>query len=85
MDYRGVAKGRMVELEDDISLPEGTAVTVVVEETARGTPATVLRVMRSLPDLQAGDVDELERMIEAGKLPTRSEGLFDAGRAPCAG
>jgi hypothetical protein len=37
----------------------------------------VLQALRDLPELDAGDVDELERMIETGKLPTRPEGLFD--------
>jgi hypothetical protein len=37
----------------------------------------VLEALRALPDLDPGDVDELERMIDAGKLPLRSEGIFD--------
>ena len=44
---------------------------------ALGSPLAVLQAMRALPDLEAGDVDELERMIESAKLPTCPEGLFD--------
>jgi len=48
-----------------------------IQKLELGSPLGVLHAMRALPDLEAGDVDELERMIEEGKLPTRSEGLFD--------
>lgn len=48
-----------------------------IQELSLGSPLAVLHAMRASPDLEAGDVDELERMIEEGKLPTRSEGLFD--------
>ena len=45
-----------------------------------GSPMAVVRAMHALPKLEAGDVDGLERLIEAGKLPTGSEGLFDRER-----
>jgi hypothetical protein len=48
-----------------------------IREASLGSPLAVLQAMRALPDLEPGDVDELERMIEEGKLPTRFEGLFD--------
>ena len=78
MTYRGIAKGRVVQLDGDVSLPEGTTVTVLVQEPLRGSPSAVLQAMRGLPSLAGGEVDELERMIEVGKLPTRSGGMFDA-------
>ena len=37
--------------------------------------------MREPPHLSAEDVDELEQMIAAGKLPVRQEGVFDSGDA----
>lgn len=46
--------------------------------SGRGSPQAVLKAMRELPNLQPGDVDELERMIESGKLPVRSRGIFDS-------
>jgi hypothetical protein len=32
MTYKGVARGRIIELEGDIALPEGTRVSVVPEQ-----------------------------------------------------
>ena len=34
---------------------------------AVGSPLAVLRTMRALPNIDADDVDDLERMIDAGK------------------
>jgi hypothetical protein len=34
MTYRGIARGRIIELEGDVALPEGTRVSVVLEQTA---------------------------------------------------
>ena len=33
MTYKGIVKGKLVELEGDIILPEGTRVSVIPEET----------------------------------------------------
>ena len=37
MTYKGVAKGKVIELEGDVALPEGTRVSVVPEQ-----PVTVI-------------------------------------------
>jgi hypothetical protein len=34
MTYKGIVKGKLVELEGDVTLPEGTRVSVIPEETA---------------------------------------------------
>jgi hypothetical protein len=68
-----------IELEEPVS-DIGGPVEVTVrpfQRPALGSPLEVLQAMRALPDLEAGDVDELERMIESGKLPTCPEGFFD--------
>ena len=44
---------------------------------ARGSGAALLEAVRSMPPLEPGDADALERSIEAGKLPVRNEGIFD--------
>jgi hypothetical protein len=72
--YKGVARGRVVHLEGGVSLPKGTAVSVLVEEPTKGSPAAVLEAMRRLPNLKPGDVDELERMIEQGKAAVINKG-----------
>jgi hypothetical protein len=70
---------RHIELEEPLSGIRGPVEVTVrpIQEPALGSALIILQAMRGLPNLEAGDVDELERMIEAGKLPTRAEGLFD--------
>lgn len=72
-----------IELEQPVSDLHGQVEVTVrpIGDLAVGSPLAVLRTMRALPNIDADDVDELERMIDAGKLPTRTEGLFDTGDA----
>jgi hypothetical protein len=44
-----------------------------------GSASAVLHAMREPPHLAAEDVDELERIIAAGKLSVRQNGVFDCG------
>jgi hypothetical protein len=68
-----------IDLDEPVSGIRGAVEVTVrsIQETSLGSPLAILHAMRALPDLEAGAVDELERMIAEGKLPTRSEGLFD--------
>lgn len=81
MIYRGVVKGRMIELEEPLPYPEGQPVSVSVNPLTThlhpGSPAAIRQVMHEPPHLNWEDVDELERAIEEGKLPVRQEGVFD--------
>jgi len=77
-----LSDSRHVELDEPVTEIEGPVEVVLrpAKQKPTGTagrPVAVLDAMRALPNLEAGDVDELERMIEEGKLPTASEGLFD--------
>lgn len=48
------------------------------EEVLRpGSPAAILRLMRSLPPIPREDVDELERLIKEGQSPPDYRGAFD--------
>ena len=81
-----LSDSRHVELDEPVTEIEGRVEVALRPATQRamgtaGSPAVVLSTMHALPDLEAGDVDELERMIEEGKLPTRPEGLFDGNEA----
>ncbi len=67
-----------IELEEPVSDIHGAVEVTVRPIDEVGSPAAILKIVRGLPQLAAGDVDELERMIEAGKLSTRTEGIFDA-------
>jgi hypothetical protein len=41
-----------------------------------GSPAAVLRVMQESPHLSSADVDELDAVIAAGRLPIRARDLI---------
>jgi len=49
------------------------------ERASPGSAAAILRAMREPPHLSAEDVDELNQMIAAGKMPVRQNGVFDRG------
>lgn len=85
MTYKGVAKGRIIELEEALPYSDGQAVSVSVEalhpDLQPGSAAAILKVMRSLPDINPDDVDELERLIRQGRLPVRMRGEFEKEEA----
>ena len=85
MTYKGVAKGKIIELEEALPYSDGQAVSVSVEalhpDLQPGSAAVILKVMRSLPDLDPHDGDELEQLIEHGKLPVRMQGEFEKDEA----
>lgn len=85
MTYKGVAKGKIIELEEALPYSDGQAVSVSVEalnpELQPGSAAAILKVMRSLPDLNPDDVEELERLIRQGRLPVRMQGEFEKEEA----
>ena len=85
MERAVVVRGKLndpshIELDEPLSEIRGAVEVTVrpLQELTLGSPVVVLRAMHALPDLEAGDVDELERMIEVGKLPTSSGSLFGA-------
>jgi hypothetical protein len=88
MDRAIVVRGNLcdpshIELDEPLSDIRGPVEVTLrpIQKLALGSPLAVLHALRGLPDLEAGDVDELERMIEAGNLPTHTEGLFDVADA----
>ena len=85
MTYKGVAKGKIIELEEALPYSDGQAVSVSVEalhpDLQPGSAAAILKVMRSLPDLNPDDIDELERLIRQGRLPVRMQGEFEKDEA----
>ena len=84
MIYRGVARGKIIELQEPLPYPEGQSVSVSVNIFRRqlrsGSSATLRQVMHEPPHLRCEDVDELEREILHGKLPMHQEGVFDEDR-----
>ncbi len=85
MTYKGVAKGKIIELEESLPYSEWQAVSVSVEalhpDFQPGSAPTILKVMRSLPDLNPDDVDKLEQLIRQGRLPVRMQGEFEKDEA----
>jgi hypothetical protein len=83
MTYKGLAKGRIIELEKPLPFCEGQPVTVSIEpfhpEQQPGSPQAILKVLGDLPNIQTEDVDELEQLIKRGSLPIRLEGEFGGG------
>ena len=73
MVYRGVAHGKIIELDETLPFNEGQVVNISVEplnsKTWIGSPPAVLDAMRALPDIDAADVECLEAAIAAGRLP----------------
>jgi hypothetical protein len=82
-----IVRGRLtdsshIELDEPVSDIHGAVEVAVrpIEEHAAGSPAAILKVMRGLPILEPGDVDELERMIEANKMTSRAGRLSGADK-----
>jgi hypothetical protein len=84
MGYKGIAKGRIIELDEPLPYAEGWPVDVVVkpaeEQLQRGSAAVIRQAMREPPHLAREAVDELDRAIAAGKLPVQHEGVFENER-----
>ncbi len=87
MTYRGIVKGKTIELEAPLELPEGTEVEVVVnipseKELAtsgypKGSGQALLRIWDTPPCCTPEDVDALLQAIDEGKRPVRFTGIFD--------
>jgi hypothetical protein len=81
MTYKGIVRGKTIELEEQLPYPEGQPVSISVEPLEEkpqlDLPAVVRQIMHEPPHLTWEDVDELERAIEEGKLPVYQGGVFD--------
>lgn len=66
-----------VEPEERISIPEGTEVSLRVEEPVVGTKEAVLAAVRRSPPLTPEEGAELRASIAAGTVAARTEGVFD--------
>lgn len=78
---KGVIRGRSVLLDHGAKLPEGTRVVVTPVDAECGSPAAILAAMASAPHLDTKDVDEFERLIEAGKRPLSRRNPLDRKRS----
>ena len=82
MTHEGIAKGKIIKLDEPLPYSEGQRVSVSVEplhpELRPGSPLSILKVIQALPDIPKEDVDELKQLIEQGKLPVRMQGEFNS-------
>ena len=87
MSYKGTVRGKVVELESDVELPEGTEVEIVVKDREkktvspsghpRGSPQAILKFLNTPPLCTPADVEALLQAIKQGKRPVSFEGVFD--------
>jgi hypothetical protein len=87
MVYRGIARGKVIELEGNVSLPEGTEVEVLtkqeqVAETTpggypKGSPKALLAALNLPAQCTSEDVEALIQSMRHGKQPIRFEGVFE--------
>ena len=87
MTCRGIVKGKTIELDDPLELPEGTEVEVVVNippekelaasGCAKGSGQALLRVWDTPSYCTPADVEALLQAIDQGKRLVRFAGIFD--------
>ena len=84
MNYRGLAKGKTIELEEALPFPEGQAVWVSVEKggtvSPPGSPEAILQAVRDGPHLGARVVQELQAAIQSSRLPVGASLNFNDGQ-----
>jgi hypothetical protein len=78
MLYKGIVKGKTIELEGPPPFPQGSAVTVSIEhcdaDLPPGSPSLVRKAMNAAPKLSREDVDELDRSIAEVRVLIRDGG-----------
>ncbi len=77
MTLKGKARGRLIELDEELPYPEGSSLSVTVApdqpELRKGSPRLLLAIMKELPKLDPDIVDEFERAISESKLPVKDD------------
>lgn len=86
MHLKGIARGRIIELNEALPYTEGCLVNVnvIVEPEdspfQAGSPTAIRRAMHEPPHVTKEDVDELEQAIIADQLPVQDRSVFDDGQ-----
>ena len=71
----GIAAAQRKSVQQ-LALEQLSSLVEVAPGPPAGSPAAVLRVMQESPHLSSADVDELDAVIAAGRLPIRARDLF---------
>lgn len=81
MTFKGIARGKIIELTESLPYEVGVEVNVSVEpvttQAKPGAPSTVLHALSQPPHLEPMDVEAMDREIERGRLPVQSGEMFD--------
>jgi hypothetical protein len=77
---RGRVRAGRIEPVEDVALPEGAEVSFMIDEPGVGSAQALAAAARRAPHLEPGDIEVLERAMEAGKLPVRPAGIFDEAK-----
>lgn len=81
MVYRGIARGKTIELEECLPYAEGQPLRVSVEPFAGqlqpGYPVAIQQTMHGLPHLAREDVDALEQAIADARLSVQDSSVFE--------
>ena len=72
---QGIAAAQRKSLQQ-LALERLSSLVDVSPAQRAGSPSAVLRAMQEPPHLDLADVEELDAMIAAGRLPIRTRDLF---------
>jgi hypothetical protein len=92
VSYKGIVKGKTIEFEDPLALPEGTEVDVEVHvrpkqalapsRAPKGSGQALLCLWDTPSQCTPEDVETLLQAIDQGKRPVRFTGIFDQEDRP---
>jgi hypothetical protein len=78
--FRAQFDGKALIPLDPVDLPTGQVLEIEASETdvpsPRGSRELLLKIMHEGPHVTPEAVDELERMIEEGQIPSSDENIF---------
>lgn len=81
MTYKGIVRGKVIELKGSAVLPEGTEVEIVIAEPS-GSPEALHEALAAPPRCTPEDVTALSEAIAQGKRPVRFAGPFESEGQP---
>lgn len=81
MNYKGIIRGKTIELEEPLPYEDGQPVSISVEPLVgrypKGSKEAILEAVRKPPHLTKEDMDAFEQAIKDGELPVNDKGIFD--------
>jgi hypothetical protein len=75
LSLQGIAAAQRKSLQQ-LALERLSSLVDVTPAQRAGSPSAVLRAMQEPPHLDLADVEELDAVIAAGRLPIRTRDLF---------